>query len=239
LQVDGKLDWRLPAFPSFKEGCRTEGVAGRFAKISTLFRYLNFKLNPNAFGLYSRRRRTIMSHTEEHIDEELQVMSEGDKPEETIHKAIRLADPITQLKLQETVIVEADSAVHDAVELMKSKRTGCLLVTEGETLVGIFTERDVARKVVCQDLDSDKSVVRDYMTSSPDTLTLNAPIAFALNMMAMGGYRHVPLIDADSKPQGFVSVRDIVNYIGEYYFKELSNLPPKPQDDAWQSVEGG
>ncbi len=180
-----------------------------------------------------------MNPIDEHVDDELKQMAESDRPEENIDKAITLDDPVSTLKLQETIIIADDALLHDAVELMKRKKTGCLLVTRDEKLVGIFTERDVVRKVVEQGLDWKQSVVRDYMTASPDTLEKSVPIAFALNRMAVGGYRHVPLVDVENRPQGFVSVRDIVNYIGEYFYAELANLPPKPQDDSWTTIEGG
>jgi len=180
-----------------------------------------------------------MNHTDEHIDDELQQMSEMDRLKGSIHTAVSLADTIAGLKLQAYHVVPRDTLVKHAVKLMREQRTGCLLVTENDRLVGIFTERDVARKVVCADLNLKEDVVGDYMTTNPETLPPDAPIAFALNLMAIGGFRHVPLVDEDNKPQGFVSVRDIVNYIGDYYSRELLNLPPKPQGNAWQSVEGG
>ncbi len=180
-----------------------------------------------------------MNANNEHIDDELQQMQETNPLKGSVHTAVRLADPISKLRLQETVRVTEDSSVYEAVELMRERRTGCLLVTREDRLVGIFTERDVVRKIVHQEVDTRKERVAAYMTSKPDTLKPGDPIAFALNFMAESGYRHVPLIDEDHRPQGFVSVRDIVNYIGDYFSRDLLNLPPKPQDDAWTSVEGG
>jgi CBS domain-containing protein len=180
-----------------------------------------------------------MTFSDEHLDDELQQMQESEGLKSNIHTAIDLSDPITKLRLQKTVAVPHDTLVQTAIDEMKTKRTGCILVTQDEKLVGIFTERDVVRRVYGKETDVSKDIVADYMTKTPDTLKPESPIAFALNLMAQSGYRHVPLIDDAGHPQGFVSVRDIVNYVGDYFTRDLLNLPPQPQDDAWTSVEGG
>ena len=76
------------------------------------------------------------------------------------------------------------------------------------------------------------------MTQRPDALFLTDPIAYALNRMAAGGYRHVPLIDENHRPVGFLSVRDIVDHMADYYSDEILNLPPSPHARQL-SAEGG
>jgi CBS domain-containing protein len=61
-------------------------------------------------------------------------------------------------------------------------------------------------------------------------------IAWALNRMHVGGYRHVPIVDKDGLPRGMVSVKDIVDFIVEFFPAEVLNLPPDPSHET--SVSG-
>ena len=56
--------------------------------------------------------------------------------------------------------------------------------------------------------------------------------------MASGGYRHVPLVDENNYPVGFLSIRDIIDHLADYYLNEIVNLPPSPHAKQ-TSVEGG
>jgi signal-transduction protein with cAMP-binding, CBS, and nucleotidyltransferase domain len=93
--------------------------------------------------------------------------------------------------------------------------TGCILVVEEKKLVGIVTERDLMQKVIGRDLNSDQVIVDEIMTESPDSLMIDDPIAFALNIMHFDKCRHVPLVDENQVPVGIVSSKDIVAYSAE------------------------
>ena len=66
------------------------------------------------------------------------------------------------------------------------------------------------------------------MTHDPEILHHDDSIAFALNKMTDGGFRHVPIVHSKSKDFFVISMQDIINSIGDYYFDEILNLPPKP-----------
>jgi len=112
-------------------------------------------------------------------------------------------------------------------------------VTEHGTLSGIFTERDVIMKLAGKGFDYSKEVVNNYMTKSPDVLRSDDRIAFALNRMTEGGYRHVPIVDSKGKPVGLVGILDIIKDLAVYYSDEVLNLPPEPQRGAQKRPEGG
>jgi CBS domain-containing protein len=112
------------------------------------------------------------------------------------------------------VCVGPDEAVARAVRLLAEKNIGCVLVVEGGKLVGIFSERDVLMKIGNRYSDCADLPVRDFMTPNPETLGPQDSIAFALNRMAVGDYRHVP-IEKDGRPAGVVSVRDLLGYIAQ------------------------
>lgn len=121
-------------------------------------------------------------------------------------------DPLSMLKPHKPVSVAPSDTVGEAVALLARRNIGCVLVVRGRKLVGIFTERDALTKIG-DNLDGvGHRPVEEFMTPAPETLLPTDPIAFALNRMAVGGYRHIPL-ESDGCPAGVVSVRDVLAYL--------------------------
>ncbi len=106
------------------------------------------------------------------------------------------------------VTARKDMTVRSACQLMAEKRIGALLVTEGEQICGIFTERDALNKVLAGSLNPDSVSLSQVMVANPQTIRADKPLAFALLMMADGGFRHVPVVDERGVPVGMVSARD-------------------------------
>jgi CBS domain-containing protein len=148
-------------------------------------------------------------------------------------------EPIRALHLRAGYVgVPLGSTIGEAARIMKEHRIGCVLVEEGGKLVGIFTERDILAKLVGTGYDPAKVQVDGVMTRNPETLTPDDPIAFAMQLMSVGGFRHVPLVDADRRPVGILSVKDIVDYLVEHIPREILNIPPEPGKHA-RIPEGG
>lgn len=91
-----------------------------------------------------------------------------------------------------------------------------ILVAEGERLVGIVTERDLLFKVMGKIPEWRHLPVCDFMSADPETLELTDKIAYALHKMAIGGFRHIPIL-RDNKPKLVISVRDILEYLAESF----------------------
>ncbi len=177
---------------------------------------------------------------DEHIDDEQKIMNEGGSSiKKGSTEAIHLDDPITSINLRKPVTTGGETSVADCLQLMREERIGCLLITEGDEVVGIFTERDIIRRIVGKNLSHEDIDVSDYMTPDPDTLTSDSPLAFALNYMVLGGYRHVPILDEDNHAVACLSIKDVVKHIGDHYFSEIVNLPPVPKNPGWATVDGG
>ncbi len=177
---------------------------------------------------------------DEHIDDELKEMNEGGSSlKKAAKQIIHLEDPVNSLDLRKPICISGDTSIAVCLEVMKDERIGCLLITENHKLVGIFTERDIIRRIVGKNLSHDEIDVQDYMTRDPDTLMADAPLAFALNYMVVGGYRHVPIVDEANKPEACLSIKDVVKHIGNHYFSEIANLPPTPKNPGWATVDGG
>ena len=99
---------------------------------------------------------------------------------------------------------------------MNAHNIGCLLVTdENDRLVGIFTERDLLDRVIGQVEDLAAAQVNDYMTEDPIALSHDMPIAQALYEMSVHGFRHIPLVDNENRPNGVISFRDVVHHLKE------------------------
>ena len=156
---------------------------------------------------------------------------------EIIRGAI-LATPVSELRLREPVLVDATSTVVAAVQAMNEQRIGCVLVQENGKLAGIFTERDVLKRVVFRN-ESRAMLVETVMTRDPETLDPSATVAFALNMMSVGGYRHIPVVDRGGRAVGMLSVRDIIDFIVDLYPDGVHNLPPNPDGSIAKSTDGG
>jgi CBS domain-containing protein len=101
-----------------------------------------------------------------------------------------------------------EMTVRAASRLMAEKRIGALLIVEGQTITGIFTERDVLTKVLAPARDPDTTRLSEVMVAGPLTIRDSKPLAHALQMMAEGGFRHVPVVDDAGVPVGMVSARD-------------------------------
>ena len=96
----------------------------------------------------------------------------------------------------------------NACKVMCELDVGAVVVLDGRRLVGVLSERDIIRKVVCRDLHNDQTRVSEIMTPDPRTMTADADLAFALKTMQAGGFHHVPVIDGD-EVIGLISADDI------------------------------
>jgi len=94
-------------------------------------------------------------------------------------------------------------------------------------MVGIFTERDLLKRVIEPQIPL-STPIHKIMTSNPSFLKPSSSISDAIQLMSKKKHRHVPLISTNGKIEGFVSVRDIMDYLSELYPYEVFNLPPVP-----------
>jgi CBS domain-containing protein len=123
--------------------------------------------------------------------------------------------------------VTPNQTVAEAVALMCRERVGCLLVCENERVVGIFTERDLMRRILADGKPLTLPVA-DVMTPNPVMVHPKEPIGAAVQRMEEGGYRHLPVVDEEGRPVGVLSVKRIVHYLVEHFPGTVYNLPPDP-----------
>ena len=150
------------------------------------------------------------------LDEEY--IDEMDKPEEALSEFQDLLVTNTLAALQPNVPITVDehTSLARTVRQMNQHNIGCVLVTDEENrLVGIFTEWDVLMRVAGIVDDLTQRTIADYMTPEPLALKPNLPIAHALNLMSVHGFRHLPLVDDNGQPTGIISFRDVVGYLND------------------------
>jgi CBS domain-containing protein len=90
---------------------------------------------------------------------------------------------------------------------MADAKVGAIMILEGKTLAGIFTERDALMRVLAAGLDPKSTQLETVMTANPLTARPDMPLGHALHIMYDGGFRHVPIVD-NCEPLGMVSARD-------------------------------
>ncbi|MEK6565644.1 MAG: CBS domain-containing protein [Bacteroidota bacterium] len=163
---------------------------------------------------------------DEILDEEFSIMYTEGSQVKTLDSST-FKKPIRNIRVKRPLTLSPDKTVAEAVEMMQKNRVGCLLVVEKEKMVGIFTERDVLLKVAGKKgVESMK--LREVMTPKVEGFEPDDSVAYVLNAMHVGGYRHVPVVDEKGKPVAVISIKDIVGFLIEHFSEDILNLPPAP-----------
>ena len=152
------------------------------------------------------------------------------KKNETLNlgKGISPKDPIKTLLGDKFIVLNEKVTLRKAIEAIRKQHVGCVLLENNNKISGIFTERDIVQKIVGNIHNLENEYVIDFMTQTPDVLRQNDALSFALNKMIDGGYRHIPIINESDKPIGVISMQDIINHLGDYFYEDIKNLPPHP-----------
>ena len=164
----------------------------------------------------------------EELDEEYSENVDRDvEPDQGERVAQMLEDPLSKLGSAEPICVAETTTVHDAIQAMLGGRqAGVLVVDAAGRLTGIFTERDVLTRVAGHGLDAHRTTLRDVMTRDPEALEPTDLVAYALHCMRVAGYRTIPLVDADRRPVGVVTVTDVVRWLGDIFPESILNVQP-------------
>ncbi len=133
--------------------------------------------------------------------------------------------------------VGLQDSVADAIAEMKQHPSDCVVVLASGTLVGIFTERDFLTRVTAAKRDPALTKMEEVMTPEPETLRAYDCISYAINRMAVRGYRNIPIVGDAGKPLAVLSVRDVVSHLSEL-FDEVSASSELPTN-AWVDIGGG
>ncbi len=153
--------------------------------------------------------------------------------------AALLEAPAGVLQARRARILRREDSVIEAVRAMQKEHRGVVLITEDGSdatrIVGIFTERDLLFRIVDGGREPATLPIGEVMTVDPECLGEEGTVADVLRMMSVGGFRHVPLVDARGRPAGVVSVRDVVDLLVEAFPTAIVNRGA----DRQSAREGG
>jgi len=136
--------------------------------------------------------------------------------------ADRLEEELGELTVQDMeawppIIVSPEDTVEHCAKLMAEEDFGCVLVVDHGKLIGIFSERDVLNKVA-EDYPTRKQLpVGVVMTHDPVVVYATDPPAKALNIMAVGSVRHVPILDLDDQVVGVLGPRRVTAFLMRHF----------------------
>ena len=120
------------------------------------------------------------------------------------YEPVKYEDPLEQSLVEEELstirhepfaTISPETQVVDAVEKLSNLHIACLMVAENNKLVGLFSERDVLTKVALEFDKMKHQPVREVMTTEPIFVNETDSAVVALSVMALCGYRHVPVLD--------------------------------------------
>jgi CBS domain-containing protein len=126
-----------------------------------------------------------------------------------------MEDKAGHIPFDRLVLVNPDDSVAHAVSRIKTIGIGQAVVVDNGKLVGILTERDLLNKIAGREVDLENLPVSEVMTANPEYVGERDPIRIVVNKMAVGGYRHVPIVK-DGRPVGIISAKAVANYILKY-----------------------
>lgn len=138
------------------------------------------------------------------------------------------AEKVVHMDLSAYVAVETRTKVGDVLRRMREQRHNCALVTEGDRLIGIFTDRDVLRKVADAPATWEEPVDR-LMTPAPQTVHPDDQVGHALDLMNAGHYRNMPVVDDGGRIVGNLTQFAIIKFLSDRFPQAVYNLPPEPE----------
>lgn len=130
---------------------------------------------------------------------------------------------ILQTKGSHVYSVTSTVTVYDALKTMGEKNIGALLVMEDDQLLGIFSERDYARKIILKGKNSHETLVKEIMTEKVISVKPDDNIETCMELMSGKKIRHLPVVKND-RVSGVISITDVVTAIIEMQKETISHL---------------
>ena len=135
-----------------------------------------------------------------------------------------LCQSLGSIGIREALPVQTHTPVEQVMELLRRNKIGCVsVVNEDGKLVGIFSERDYVLKLYGVN-PGEEGPVGEVMTPNPAAEKSDCTVAYALNLMSRGGYRHLPIVDDENRPVGMISIKDMADSIMSALLMRLTDV---------------
>ena len=122
-----------------------------------------------------------------------------------------MAQTIRELMTQNPRTVSPDQTIRDAAQIMRDEDTGVVPITEGDNLVGVITDRDIAIRAIAEGKDG-QTTVREVASQDIVTIDPQQELDEALRLMAQHQVRRLPVVEEDGRLVGIVSQADVARH---------------------------
>ena len=143
-------------------------------------------------------------------------------------KAQALSEPIKHLDLLAPVVVDEQTPYSEVLRQMRLQARGSVVICRGQSVTGVFTERDFLYKHCLEKVDP-KTPIGSLMSSHPVTVSSKTTLGEAVELMHDKKFRNLPIVDDKGRPVGLLTVGGIIRYLAENFTREVMNLPPTMQ----------
>jgi len=154
----------------------------------------------------------------------------------TVERSLQIIE-VLAIELEAPLVLDGTISVSEAIQAMRDRCLGYVLITDEDKLVGIFTERDVFLSV----LDKNEVLqqpVSKFMTPAPISVREMETVWRVVTLMHEGGFRQIPVVDEEHRVLACVRHKDIAEYLVNHFAEHILNLPPDPEQLA-TTPEGG
>ena len=141
-------------------------------------------------------------------------------------------------------VLRARDPVGRALDAMCRRPCEAVLVVEDNRAVGIFTSRDFLFRVAAAHKDPEQTALGEVMTVRPEQLRPRDSVCYAIERMAVRGFRNIPIVDDDNRPLGMLSIWNVMQHLSDI-FDEIERVPV-PVDAlteistvTWVDIGGG
>ena len=135
------------------------------------------------------------------------------KKDDKFQNAIMTTPVSALLTGKDLLVCSPEDTVQKVVRVFQKENKNCVLAYDHKKLVGILSNRDLLLRIAGKYTDLSKVKIKEVMTRNPEYVTENAPIAYVVNRMAMGGCRHVPVLASDGTPYSIVIIKDVLSFL--------------------------
>ncbi len=154
---------------------------------------------------------------EDSCDQCLHSLMQRDIPQlkkgETIQN-IMMTAPISEIITgADLLVAKTSDSVQKVIEIFRQYDKDCVLVFKKKKFVGIVSQRDLLHRAAGKHKDLAKVTVESIMTPNPEYVSAEDPIAYVVNKMAVGGFRHVAVLAEDGTPITIMTIRDVLCYL--------------------------